>query len=134
MEAYHGSSYWGEIKKFKKSKSGALGSGLVYFSSKVETARYYAEKETGEGFVYTVELDIKNPLVIPPEMDPEEYILSPAVLSRRKASNCNYCYWLKASDYQKYRKQGYDAVIYRDEIAVFDPAVVKVKDRTPVKM
>jgi hypothetical protein len=131
--AFHGTDYYGDIKKFRKSKSGALGSGLIYFGLDEKCARYYAVKERGEGDVYEVNLLIDNPLVIPDDAEPVDFILSPAMAKKRKDANGNYCYWLKASDYKKYQKEGYDAVIYRNEIAVFDAEVVKIVGKTHVK-
>ena len=129
MKGYHGTSHYGEIKKFKKSKSGALGSGLIYFAADEKLAKSYATKDYGEGDVYEVELTVNKPLVIPRDAEPVDFVLSQTMARRRKNANGNYCYWLKASDYTKYRNQGYDCIIYRDEIAVFDPEVIKITNK-----
>jgi len=133
LTAYHGTSYYGDIKRFRRSKSGALGSGLIYFGLDEKTARYYAEKDYGKGDIYEVNLLVNNPLIIPDDAEPVNFILSPAIAKRRMAANGNYCYWLKASDYKKYQKEGYDAVIYRNEIAVFDAEVIRIVGKTHVK-
>ena len=134
VTAFHGTDFYGDIKKFRKSKSGALGSGLIYFAVEKKGAEYYAVKECGEGYVYTVELNIAKPLMIPRDIEPADFVLSPSKAARRKAENGNYCFWLKASDYGKFVKEGYDAVMYRDEIAVFSADVVRITRKEHVKM
>ena len=134
MIAYHGTSHYDIIKHFKKSKSGALGSGLIYFALNEKLAFDYAVKDIGQGKIYTVEVNVSNPLIIPQNEEPVDFVLSNAVALRRKAQNTNYCYWLKASDYNKFRKLGYDCVIYRNELAVFDAYNIKVLDIKEVSM
>lgn len=80
-----------------------------------------------------MELNVSNPYILPYNGEPVDFILSPAKAARRKAENGNYCYWLKASDYNKFIKEGYDSVMYRDEIAVFSADVVKIIGKEHVK-
>ena len=134
MFAYHGSSYHSVIKKFKKSKSGYLGSSIIYFTNNMKIAYDYAVKEYGSGKLYTVELLVRNPLVIPPDIEPVDFIVSPAIANRRRNTNSNCNFWLKGSDYNKFQKRGYDAVIYKDEIGVFDNSQILVKDVIDVSM
>ena len=134
MIAYHGTDYYNKIKRFKKSKSGSLGSDLIYFTDDMKTAYDYAIRRVGSGKLYTVELNITKPLVIPFDVEPVNFVLSENKAYKRKSQNTNYCYWLKATDYNKYRKLGYDAIIYRNEIAVFNPDVIKVLDVIDVSM
>ena len=134
MFAYHGSSCHNVIKKFRKSKFGYLGSNIIYFTDNMKVAYDYAIKECGSGKLYTVELFIRNPLVIPSDIEPIDFILSPTIAKKRKNINSNCNFWLKGSDYKKFINKGYDAVIYRNEIGVFDSSQVLVKDVIDVSM
>ena len=126
MKIYHGTGYTGDIKKFRKSKSGMLGSGLIYFTTDFKRAKYYATKEYGTGFVYEVDLDVKNPFVLPANEYPIDFVLTPNKAAQRKNANTNCCFWLKASDYNKHRRCGCNCIIYGDEIAVFDNDIITI--------
>ena len=126
MIAYHGTDEYNVIKKFKKSKSGSLGAGLIYFSKDKETAYEYAVKYRGYGKLYTVELNVNNTLIIPPNMEPLDYVVTQNTAQKRRALNTNYCYWIKESDYNKFKKQGCDSVIFRNEVCVFTNDVIRI--------
>ncbi len=131
MIAYHGSTSFDVIKRFKKSKSGALGPG-IYFTTDKKSAIKYAT-EYYEGKLYTAELDVKNPLLVTNLADPAKEILSPTLYSRRKNENGNYCHQVKTSDLKKLQKEGYDAIIMKDEIMVFEPEQISVLSVETVK-
>lgn len=131
MIAYHGSTAFDVIKKFKKSKTGALGPG-IYFTTDKKSAERYAT-EYLEGKLYKAELDVKNPFHVHNLSDPAAEILSPALRKRREAENSNYCHWIKTSDLNKLQKAGYDAIIMKDEIMVFNPNQIKVLSVNTVK-
>ena len=131
MIAYHGSPSSTPIRKFKKSKTGALGPG-IYFTTDVKEAERYATKYQ-EGEIYEAELEVKNPLHIHNLSDPAVEILSPALYKRRTAENGNYCYWIKSSDLKKLQKAGYDAIIMKDEIMVFEPEQITILSARTVK-
>ena len=130
MKAYHGSTAYDVIKKFKRSKTGALGPG-IYFTTDIKVAKEYA-LQYGHGNIYTAELDVKNPLHVYSFSDPASEILSPALHRRRVAANVNYCHYIKGSDLKKLQAKGYDAIIMRDEIMVFTPEQIKILDVQPV--
>lgn len=124
MFAYHGSTSATVFQKFKKSKSGVLGPG-IYFTTDINSAKRYAT-EYREGKIYEVELDIKNPLHVQNIANPAAEILSSALYKRRTSENDNYCHWIKTSDLKKLQKAGYDAIIMRDEIMVFDASQITI--------
>ncbi len=131
MKAYHGSTSYDVIKKFKRSKTGALGPG-IYFTTDIKSAERYAT-EYQVGKIYEAELDVKNPLYVHNLADPAAEILSPALYKKRTLGNDNYCHWIKASDLKKLQSAGYDAIIMRDEIMVFDADQIQILSVTEVK-
>ncbi len=124
MIAYHGSTSYDVIKKFRKSKNGALGPGIYFTTDKNSAERYATEYQ--EGKLYEAELDVKNPFCVHNLADPAAEILSPTLHRKREAENSNYCRWIKSSDLNKLQKAGYDAIIMKDEIMVFNPEQIRI--------
>ncbi len=131
MIAYHGSTSYNDIKKFRRSKTGALGPG-IYFTTDINSAKRYAT-EYQVGKLYTAELDVKNPMKVTNLSDPAVEILSPALYKRRIQANGNYCHWIKPSDLKRLENKGYDAIIMRDEVMVFNPEQINILSIETIK-
>ena len=126
MIAYHGSKEYTRFSSFKKSNHGLLGPG-IYFTINKLRAMTYATKDFGTGNLYSVDLDIKNPLVITGNFsNPACEILSNTTYQKRKQENENINYLIKDTDIEKLKRHGYDAIILADEVMVFSNKQINI--------
>ena len=135
---YHGTTHFGEITKFRKGKSGWLGPGIYLTSRKADAQRYANAMGEGNGTVYELYANAKNPLVVS-SADPAQDILraiygTDTVFQRRSANQGNATSILTAADIKKLKSKGYDGIRWNyansTEVSVFSPEQVKRTDNT----
>ena len=138
LALYHGTTYFGEITQFRKGKSGWLGPGIYLTSRKADAQRYANAIGEGNGTVYELYANAKNPLVVS-SADPAQDILraiygTDTVFQRRSANQGNATSILTAADIKKLQSKGYDGIRWNyansTEVSVFSPEQVKRTDNT----
>lgn len=126
IKAYRGVYNDDKSTILHKADHGALGSSGVYFTTNYDRAKGYAT-EYGEGFVVTAEIEWESPLIVPKEYDvPAKYLLSPSIYARREQKQGNPFYILETRDASKFKKKGFDGIIWRDELLVYDKSKIKI--------
>lgn len=138
VKAYHGTK--DSFTVFKQGQKnqydpGYLGSGF-YFTSKKESAEYYASRKKGDGneTVMSVALKLENPLVIKDESKPHLIAVQEA-LGLHLTDFGDYLAptkpWISKKITEEAKKQGYDGIVryvdFMDETfyVVFDSNQVK---------
>lgn len=138
--AFHGSpSARIEQGKFKRGKYGYLGGG-IYFSTSEYYAKHYAGKYDGHGTIYTVAIDINNPLILSSVNPTEEFLTkiygSKRIYQNRSAKQSFDTRLITNKDIQKLFSLGYDGVIWEyageKEFCVYDNSQIKILDKKEV--
>lgn len=102
---------------------GMLGGGGVYFTTDKHRAEEYGYDYAGEGNLITAEINLDNPYVVPDNVEiPASIILSSAIYARVQ----------KKSIATRLKRNGYDGIIWRDEVLVYNKNKVNITDITRV--
>jgi len=138
LEMYHGTTAHGEITKFRRGKTGWLGSGIYLTSERSEAQRYADKMGPGGGQVYSLYANITNPLMVT-SGNPVPEILRAAygrdgVYEARKKEQGNDTYIITSADIKKLQTKGYDGIMWtfgkNTEVSAFSPEQLKRVDNT----
>ena len=112
---------------------GILGGGGVYFTTDKKRAEEYGYDYAGEGNLITAEINLDNPYVVPDNVEiPASIILSSAIYARVQKTQGNPAYYLTKSIATRLKRNGYDGIIWRDEVLVYNKNKVNITDITRV--
>ena len=137
---YHGTTYFGEITKFKTGKKGYLGPAIYLAEEKKQAQRYADSMGYGNGTVYEVYANAKNPLIVTTD-NPTKEILNfiygnDKIYNKRKAKQSYDVDIITKTDIKKLQDKGYDSIKwefgYENELAVFSSNQIKrIDNKTP---
>lgn len=134
--AYHGSPSNSIVTgKFKKGKRGYMGPG-IYFTNDMDYARHYA-RQMGDGTIYTVQIQLNNPLVLSSNNPTEEMLTkvygTPSIYKKRSMKQGMDVCIIETKDVKKLLSLGYDGVIWKyagsEEYVLYDNSQIEILER-----
>ena len=133
---YHGTTAYGEIKKFRRGRSGWLGPGIYLTNRKADAQRYADAMGEGNGSLYELFANVKQPLVVTGSNPVPEILMAAydreSVYKARSAKQSNDPQIITPADIKKLQAKGYDGIRWdfgrSTEISVFSPEQIKRTD------
>lgn len=133
---YHGTTAYGEINKFRRGRSGWLGPGIYLTSRKADAQRYADAMGEGNGSLYELFANVKQPLVVTGSNPVPEILMAAygreSVYKARSAKQSNDPQIITPADIKKLQAKGYDGIRWdfgrSTEISVFSTEQIKRTD------